>query len=53
MSFTEKILQHSNSYNFYKGGYKKLTKNDKKNKQEIKKLKKQKKKFNFKKNCKK
>ena len=37
MSFTEKILQHSNSYNFYKGGYKKLTKNDKKNKQEIKK----------------
>ena len=41
MTFTEKILQHSNSYNFYKGGYKKLTKNDKKNKQEIKKLKKQ------------
>lgn len=30
MTFTEKILQHSNSYNFYKGGYKKLTKKDKK-----------------------
>lgn len=41
MTFTEKILQHSNSYNFYKGGYKKLTKKEKKNKQEIKKLKKQ------------
>ena len=29
MTFTEKILQHSNSYNFYKGRYEKLTKKTK------------------------
>lgn len=29
MSFTEKMLEHSNSYNFYKGGYENLTKKTK------------------------
>lgn len=29
MSFTEKMLEHINSYNFYKGGYEKLTKKTK------------------------
>lgn len=39
MSFSEKILKHSNSYNFYKTNYNALYKNNKKLKEEIKKYK--------------
>lgn len=41
MSFTEKILQYSNSYKFYKKNYEKLTIKSKTQEKEIKKLKKE------------
>lgn len=54
MTFTEKILQHSNSYNFYKGRYEKLTKKTKeltkKNEKLTKKNEKLEYKLNFKEN---